>query len=164
MKKSNEEIKSFRMWVCFTTLIIFIMFQYACDNVGPKGRYELTQSSCVREVNTTSCPDSSLFHMLAKGKAFGPVGTYVVFGSDRADSVVLDCGSWTFNTDGRVYGCYRESNQNEETEFVWRGYYLLCLPNNSFWNSIEYFIVINTSLEAPYYLVEDNRKHVSCMP
>lgn len=137
------------------------MLQYACENVGPKGRYELTQSSCVRQVNTTSCPDSSLFHILAKGKAFGRVGTYFIIGAENLDSTVLDCGSWTFKTNGRNEGCLRESNQNKETEFVWRAYELTCLSRNGYWDRLEYYIATNTTLEAP---IGTNQKFVSCMP
>ena len=110
MKESTRRIRVHRLLVYMISLFLPITILYACNDIAPHG-YNLTQSTCIKEINTTNCPDSSLFHMLAKGRAFGPVGTYVIFASNWADSTFLECGSWTFNTNGNIFGCFRASNQ-----------------------------------------------------
>ena len=156
--------RMFRILALFSLLTFLITIHYACNNIKPKDGFDLTLSTCVREINTTNCPDSSLFHMLVKGRAYGPVGTYVVVGSDFADSTALDCGSWTFETDGRTFGCFRAADQNKETVFSWRGYYLICLPLNSYWDDLPYFVATHTALSIPYYLVDDQSFSISCRP
>lgn len=156
-------VKKAKTYIYVALFIILISSYNACENIFPfKDGFELTQSTCIKASNTINCPDSSLFNILSKGRAFGPVGTYLLIICYTADSTSLDCGSWTFDSNGTIIGCFRNSDQDRETEFIWKGFITPCLPQNAYYEDIEYSVATNTSLLAPFYLFEDFT--VSCRP
>ena len=101
-----------------------------------------------------------MFHISVKGVVRGPVGTFLVIWASLPDSVVMDCGDWSFipssNTQFTVYE--RQTGQGEEVNFEYRGYRAKqCLGPNTFFgdDSFTLFTTIADQYGNPQFMLWD---------
>lgn len=128
------------IWLLSSFLLIAFV-HYSCKEVEQPKPFNITSSACIKNFNTASCPDSNLFHIMVKGSVRGSVGTILVIGTSFADSVVMNCGSWTNiqSSNPQYTFCERKDGQSEEAIFEYRGYKTEpCLTSNSYFNDVAY--------------------------